>query len=439
MTAAPLLTLPDRPLAARARGKAVPGLLAVLLAFSCAMVVPAQAQKAQQGKPGQAKPATSEPASAPAGTMTPTTSGPVQVAELSTIPVPAIAARAWISIDAVTGQVVASYNPDMKIEPASLTKIMSAYVAFNALKQKRLTLDQDISVSQTAWKTRGSRMFIEPRKPVTVDELLKGMIIQSGNDASVAIAEAVAGNEAAFATLMNQQAQAMGMTNSNFLNATGLPDPEHVTTVRDLSTLARRMILDQPEYFPYYSTREFTYNKIKQTNRNRLLWADPSIDGMKTGYTEAAGYCLVATARRGDRRVITVIVGSSSTATRAEDSLKLLNWTFQNFETIKLFDKSHPAVEARVWEGKTEVANLGTLEPLWVTVPRGKAGDVKPVAKRPDPLFAPLEQGQKVGTLTLTIDDRMLMTRPLEVLESVERAGLFGRMADTVRMWFGKK
>ena len=443
MTAA-LATSPSRRLARRALAVFAPVALIVLAMVFSLTIAPAYAQKAQHGKSTRAKPAASEPSTAaPAaptvGTITPTTSGPVQVAELSTIPVPAIAARAWISIDAVTGQVVASFNPDLKIEPASLTKIMTAYVAFNALKQKRLTLEQEINISQTAWKTRGSRMFIEPRNPVTVEELHKGMIIQSGNDAAVAIAEAVAGNEAAFATMMNQQAQALGMTNTNFLNATGLPDPEHMTTVRDLSTLARRMVLDHPEYFPYYSTREFTYNKIKQSNRNRLLWADPSVDGMKTGFTDAAGYCLVATAHRGDRRVITVIVGSSSTAARAEDSLKLMNWTFQNFETIKLFDKGHPAVEARVWEGTTEVANLGTLEPLWLTVPRGRAADVKPMAKRPDPLFAPLEQGQKVGTLTLTIDDRMLMTQPLEVLESVERAGFFGRMADKIKMWFGKK
>ncbi len=376
------------------------------------------------------------PAAAPVSASASSATDPVQVGELSAVPVPSVAARAWITLDAVSGQVVASSNPDMKIEPASLTKIMTAYVAFNALKEKRLTLEQDVPVSQTAWKTRGSRMFIEPRKPVTVDELLKGVIIQSGNDASVAIAEAVAGNEAAFASLMNQQAQNMGLANTNFLNATGLPDPQHVTTVRDLAIIARHMILDHPEYFPYYSTREFVYNKIKQTNRNRLLWADPSVDGMKTGHTDAAGYCLVATAKRGDRRVITVLVGSNSASSRAEESLKLLNWTFQNFETVKLFDKNQPAVEARVWEGKTEVAKLGTAQPLWVTVPRGKTGDVKPVAKRPDPLFAPLAQGQKVGTLTLMLDDKILRTVPLEVLDSVERAGFFGRMTDMVRMWF---
>ena len=253
MTAA-LATSPSRRLARRALSVLAPGVLIVLATVFSLTVPSAHAQKAQHGKSARAKPAASEPAAAPAapatGTITPTTSGPVQVAEVSSIPVPAIAARAWISIDAVTGQVVASFNPDMKIEPASLTKIMTAYVAFNALKQKRLTLDQDINVSQSAWKTRGSRMFIEPRKPVSVDELLKGMIIQSGNDASVAIAEAVAGSEAAYATMMNQQAQALGMTNTNFVNVTGLPDPEHVTTVRDLSTLARHMILDHAEYFP---------------------------------------------------------------------------------------------------------------------------------------------------------------------------------------------
>ena len=352
------------------------------------------------------------------------------------MPVPAIAARAWITVDVNSGQVVAASNPDMKVEPASLTKIMTAYVAFNAVKDKRLTLDQQVPVSQVAWKTRGSRMFIEPRKPVTVDELFKGVIIQSGNDGSVALAEAVSGTEEAFAVKMNEEAKRLGMTNTNFLNATGLPDPLHTTTVRDLATLARHMIVDHAEYFPYYSMREFTYNKIKQPNRNRLLWADPSVDGMKTGHTDAAGYCLVATAKRGDRRVITVLVGADSSATRAEESLKLLNWTFQNFETVKVFDKSTPAVEARVWQGKANSAKLGVTEPLWLTVPRGKAGDVKPVIKRPDPLLAPLTEGQKVGTLSLMLDNKLLRTTPLEVLTPVERAGFFGRSWDAMKLWF---
>jgi D-alanyl-D-alanine carboxypeptidase (penicillin-binding protein 5/6) len=364
---------------------------------------------------------------------------PIQVGELSAVPVPAVAAKAWITVDVTSGQVVASANPDMKIEPASLTKIMTAYVAFTALKEKRLSLDQQANVSQVAWKTRGSRMFIEPRKPVTIDELIKGVIIQSGNDASVALAEAVSGNESAFVATMNEEARRLGMSSTVFMNSTGLPDPQHVTTVRDLATIARRMITDHPDYFPYYSMREFTYNKIKQSNRNRLLWADPSVDGMKTGHTDAAGYCLVATAKRGDRRVITVIVGSDSMATRAEESLKLLNWTFQNFETVKLFDQTHAAVEAQVWQGKVDSTKLGVSEPLWVTVPRGKAGEVKPIAKRPDPLFAPLAKDEQVGTLTLMLGDKMLLTRPLLVLDPVERAGFVGRTVDSVRLWFRKK
>ncbi len=429
--------------------------MAVVLAVTIVSVQvvslePAQAQSSKSSKPAKpdaAKadgstqkdaPKSDAPAPSPAAVAatTPPATGPVQVGDLSAVPAPSVAARAWITVDVTSGQVVASSNADMKIEPASLTKIMTAYVAFNALDDKRLTLDQQVSVSQAAWKTKGSRMFIEPRKPVNVDELLKGVIIQSGNDASVALAEAVSGNETTFVAQMNQEAKRMGMNSTNFLNATGLPDPQHVTTVRDLATLARRMIVDHAEYFPYYSTREFTYNKIKQTNRNRLLWADPSVDGMKTGHTDAAGFCLVATAKRGDRRVITVLVGSDSSATRAEESLKLLNWTFQNFETIKVFDKSHPAVEARVWQGQIEVAKLGVTEPLWITVPRGKAGDVKPVIKRPDPLLAPLTQGQKVGTLALMLDDKLLRTEPLEVLEAVERAGFFGRTIDMIKLWW---
>lgn len=400
-------------------------------------LMPVWAQKASSEK--SPAPAAAAPSTAAVAATAPSALTPVQVSELSAVPAPAIAARAWITVDVMSGQIVASSNPDIKIEPASLTKIMTAYVAFTAIKEKRLSLEQQANVSQLAWKTRGSRMFIEPRKPVTVDELLKGVIIQSGNDASVALAEAISGSESAFVSVMNEEARRMGMTNTVFVNTTGLPDPQHLTTVRDLATLARRMINDHPTYFPYYSMREFTYNKIKQSNRNRLLWADPSVDGMKTGHTDAAGYCLVATAKRGDRRVITVLVGSDSMATRAEESLKLLNWTFQNFETVKLFDQTHAAVEAQVWQGKVDSTKLGVSEPLWVTVPRGKAGDVKPIAKRPDPLFAPLAKNERVGTLTLMLDDKMLLTRPLLVLDRVERAGILGRTVDSVRLWFRKK
>ena len=405
----------------------------MLIAVAGASVSPAWAQT----RPAPA-PAPSPSQAALTATM-PSPLTPVQVGELSAVPVPAMAAKAWITMDVTSGQIIASSNLDTKIEPASLTKIMTAYVAFTALKEKRMTLEQQANVSQLAWKTGGSRMFIEPRKPVTVDELIKGVIIQSGNDASIALAETASGSEPAFVKLMNDEARRMGMTNTVFMNTTGLPDPQHVTTVRDLAVIARRMITDHPEYFPYYAMREFTYNKIKQSNRNRLLWADPSVDGMKTGHTDAAGYCLVATAKRGDRRVITVLVGSDSMATRAEESLKLLNWSFQNFETVKLFDQTQAVVDARVWQGKAEETKLGVSEPLWVTVPRGKAAEVKPIAKRPDPLFAPLTKGERVGTLTLMLDDKMLLTRPLEVLEPVARAGFVGRTLDTVKLWFRKK
>ncbi len=360
----------------------------------------------------------------------------VPVSEVSTIPAPAVAARAWIVVDVTSGQVLAASNPEQQVEPASLTKIMTAYLAFNAVDEKRLTLDQQVNVSETAWKTGGSRMFIEPRKPVTVGELLQGVIVQSGNDASVALAEAVAGSESAFATLMNQEAQRLGMTRTHFMNATGLPDPQHVTSVRDLATLATHLITANPQHYHYYKQREFTYNNITQSNRNRLLWADPSVDGMKTGHTDSAGYCLVATAMRGDRRILTVVVGTDSEATRAEESLKLLNWSFQNFDTVKLFDKSQPAVEARVWEGKAQTVKLGPPEPVWVTVPRGKASEIKPVAQRPDPLVAPLEQGQAIGTVALTLDGKNLRVDPLVVQETVERAGFFGRMTDMVKRWF---
>jgi serine-type D-Ala-D-Ala carboxypeptidase (penicillin-binding protein 5/6) len=359
----------------------------------------------------------------------------VDVSEVSSISKPVVAARAWILVDAVTGQTIAAQNPGQAVEPASLTKIMTVYMAFDALKENRISRDQQVPVSEKAWKTPGSRMFIEPRKPVTVDEILQGIVIQSGNDASVAIAETLSGTEEAFAQQMTEKARELGMTETTFKNASGLPDPEHVTTVRDLAILAQRMIADHPDKYQVYSQREFTYNNIKQANRNRLLWADPSVDGMKTGHTEAAGYCLVSTAQRGDRRVISVLVGAESEATRAEESLKLLNWAFQNFDTVKLVDAGQAALEARVWEGTTEMAKLGTAEAIWLTIPRGKTGEVELVAQRPDPLLAPLAAGERVGTLTLTVDGEPLRVLPLDVLVSVERAGFFGRVIDQIKLW----
>ncbi len=361
---------------------------------------------------------------------------PPAVAELSSVPVPDVAAEAWIALDANSGQVIAAHQADTPVEPASLTKVMTAYLAFKALHEGRLQLDQQVPVSEKAWRTGGSRMFIEPRKPVTVGELVQGVIVQSGNDASVALAEALAGSEEAFAALMNQEAERLGMSDTHFKNATGLPHPDHITTVSDLALLARRMTRDFPDYYQYYQQREFTYNDITQPNRNRLLWLDPTVDGMKTGHTEAAGYCLMATAERGDRRVITVVVGTASESVRTQESLKLLNWSFQNFETARLYEAGAPAIEARVWKGEQEVAPLGLDEALWVTVPRGQIANLVPLAERTDPLIAPLQAGEPVGTLKLVLDGHVLQQGSLRVLNDVPEAGMVGRLFDAVRLYF---
>ncbi|WP_144631466.1 D-alanyl-D-alanine carboxypeptidase family protein [Bordetella genomosp. 13] len=410
-------------------------------AIASAVLAAALPAAAQQQQPAAATQQANPPPATASKTTSPTSlpfTDPAapQVGDLASVPAPTIAAKAWITVDVNSGQTLASSNPDMKIEPASLTKIMTAYVVFNALEEKRLTLQQQVPVSEHAWRTGGSRMFIEPRKPVTVDELNQGMIVQSGNDASVALAEAVGGSETAFAALMNQEAQRLGMRNTHFMNATGLPDPQHVTTARDLAVLASHLIADHPDFFHYYKQKEYSYNKITQPNRNRLLWADPSVDGMKTGHTDSAGYCLVTTAMRGDRRILTVLVGADSEATRAEESLKLLNWSFQNFDTVKLYGQNQPGLDARVWEGKAESVKLGPPNPVWLAVPRGKGAEIKPVAQRTDPLVAPIAKGQQVGTVQLTLDGKTLRTEPLVAQEDVERAGFFGRMGDMVKRWF---
>ncbi len=358
------------------------------------------------------------------------------VSALSSIPVPTVNGRAWLTLDANSEQIIAAQLPDTRVEPASLTKIMAAYVVFDALHEKRLSLQDPVLVSEKAWKTEGSRMFINVNTQVSVDELLYGMIVQSGNDATVALAEAVAGSESAFVALMNEQAQRQGLTQTHFTNASGLPDPDHYTTVRDLAVLSRNLINDFPEALHYYSTKEYTYNKIKQPNRNRLLWLDSTVDGLKTGHTSSAGYCLISTALRDGRRVISVLVGADSEAARAESSLKLLNWSFQNFDTVKLFDDAKPAVQARVWEGMQPQVDLGQPQPMWLTVPRGKAEQIQPVAQYRQPLVAPLAKGTQVGTVTLTLDGQTLRQAPLLILHDVPQAGFFSRMTDKVMRMF---
>jgi len=357
---------------------------------------------------------------------------------------PALAARSWLLVDVTTGQTLASNEPDVKVEPASLTKLMTAYLAFAALRDKRLTPDQRPPVSQAAWKAIGSRMFVDPAKPATVDELLRGMIVQSGNDASIILAEAIAGSEEAFAQLMNREAQRMGLKNTQFRNATGLPDPQHYSSARDLATLSARLIVDFPQQYALYSLKEYTYNGIRQPNRNRLLFIDPSVDGVKTGHTEAAGYCLIASSRREQpgggfqRRVLSVVLGTASEAARAIESQKLLNFAFQNYDAVKVFGKDQAAGTYQVWKGAAGEVKAGFDADVMVSVPRGQAGAIKAEIERVQPLVAPVTKGQRIGTLRVKLGDQVLAERPMQALSAVEQAGVFGRAWDTIRLWMAR-
>jgi D-alanyl-D-alanine carboxypeptidase (penicillin-binding protein 5/6) len=356
------------------------------------------------------------------------------------LPPPNIAARSWILLDATSNQVVASQDPHMRVEPASLTKVMTAYLTFEALRDKKLTMDQMVNVSVRAWKVdaESSKMFIDPATPVSIKDLLYGLMVQSGNDAAVALAEAVAGDEGAFVTLMNREAQRIGMKNTRFANPHGLPDPNNFTTAFDLALLAERVITDFPEYYKIDSVKSFTYNKITQPNRNRLLYIDPTVDGMKTGHTESAGYCMIASAKRpgtgGDRRLISVVMGTTSDQVRTAESQKLLNWGFQNFDTIKLYAKGQAIATPQVWKGSQNTVKIGFNRDVYITVPKGVAGKLKPVLQRKDPLVAPVPLGSQVGTVNMVADGKPLVTLPVLSLEQVDQAGFIGRGWDTLRM-----
>jgi D-alanyl-D-alanine carboxypeptidase (penicillin-binding protein 5/6) len=360
-----------------------------------------------------------------------------------TLPAPTIAAKSWILLDATSGQVIAAQDPNARIEPASLTKIMTAYVTFQALKDKKIDINQMVNVSVKAWKVdaSSSKMFIDPATPVKIDDLLRGLMIQSGNDAAVALAEAVAGDEGAFVTLMNREAERMGMKNTRFANPHGLPSPENYSTAQDLSTLAARVIVDFPEFYKIDSIKSFTYNKITQPNRNRLLWLDPTVDGMKTGHTENAGYCMIASARRpngtaGQRRLISVVLGTTSDSARTQESQKLLNWGFQNFDTVKLYSKGQAIATPEVWKGSQASVKIGFPNDVLVTVPKGVAAKLKPVLERKDPLVAPLARNGQVGTLKMMVDGKPLLQLPVVALEEVAQASIFGRAWDSMRLWF---
>ena len=357
------------------------------------------------------------------------------LAYADTPPPPHIAAKAWLLYDLTSAQPILSQNQHEKVEPASLTKLMTAYLAFSALKQKTLALDQAVPVSERAWKAPGSRMFIEPRKPVKVEELLHGMITQSGNDACIALAEAIAGSEDAFVQMMNREAQRLGMKETNFVNATGLPDANHYSTAFDLGLLAAALIRDFPEYYPLYSMREYRYNNITQPNRNRLLWLDPHVDGMKTGYTENAGFCLIASAKRGARRLLSVVLGAGSDNGRAQESLKLLNYGFQFYDSIKLYDKNQTVSTLEVWKGTESRLKAGFKSDLYLTVPRGQGDQLKAELVSMQPLLAPISVGQKVGSVKVTLQGRLLGEFPAVALQNVAVAGFFGRTWDSLRLW----
>ena len=350
---------------------------------------------------------------------------------------PTLAARSWLLLEMGSGQVLTAERPDERIEPASLTKLMTAYLTFAALRQKTIALDTPVTVSQRAWKTGGSKMFIRVETQVSVEDLIKGMIVQSGNDACVALAEAIAGSEESFAQMMNREAKRLGMTSSNFTNSTGLPDPQLYTTARDLAALASALIRDFPEeYRKYYSMKEFRYNNITQPNRNRLLWIDSTVDGVKTGHTDAAGYCLISSSLRDKRRLLSVVLGAKSSSMRASESLKLLNGGFQSDASVTLFAKDAPVATLRVWKGTQPNVKAGFGNDFSIAVPRGYADKVKSEFTPQPRLMAPIEAGQKLGALKVTIDGKVYGEYPVAALETVPLAGIFGRAVDTVRLWF---
>jgi D-alanyl-D-alanine carboxypeptidase (penicillin-binding protein 5/6) len=356
---------------------------------------------------------------------------------------PEIAARSYMLVDVTANQVLAGRDIDSPVEPASLTKLMTQYLVFDALRAKKITLEQRLPVSVRAWKIGGSTMFIDPKMTVPVDDLIKGMIVQSGNDATIVLAEGVGGTVEHFVELMNQQAKALGMTNTTYKNPEGLTTPGHTTTARDLSILATHIIQDFPEYLYYYSIKKYRYTgtpTANDTNRNMLLFRDPTVDGLKTGHTEAAGYCLIATAKRDfpnlqGRRLLAIVLGASSEVARANEGQKLLNWGYTAFEDVKLFDANQAVVTPQVWKGTQKTAKLGRTQPIVLAVPSGTAARIKTQVVRPDPLIAPLTKGQQVGTLKVSSGDQQLMEVPLVALDAVEQAGVFSRAWDAVRLW----
>jgi D-alanyl-D-alanine carboxypeptidase (penicillin-binding protein 5/6) len=350
---------------------------------------------------------------------------------------PQLGATSYLLMDYNSGKIVVEHEADAPVEPASITKIMTSYVVFQELASGNVALDDVVTISENAWRAIGSRMFLEPGMEVTVEELIKGLVIQSGNDASVALAEYLAGTEAAFAGVMNHNAQLLGMSNTYFMNATGLPDENHYTTARDVALLSIALIRDFPDYYRWYAEKEFTFNNIRQHNRNNLLWRDPAVDGLKTGHTEAAGYCLAASAKREGMRLVSVVMGSSSEQSRVSESQSLLNYGFRFFETVQLYEAGQVLATGRVWKGEAEEVSMGLAEDLFITIPRGRYDDLQASLEVRPRLLAPLDAGHQVGRIRIELGDELVASRDLVTLGSVTPSGFFSRAMDGMRLWFG--
>lgn len=349
---------------------------------------------------------------------------------------PKIAGSSWVLMDPLSARVIMEHNSNERLPPASLTKMMTAYIVERELDEGRISMQDSVPISVNAWRTEGSRTFLREGTTATVHDLLKGVIIQSGNDASVALAEFIAGSEEAFVDIMNQQAQLLGMKNTNFRNATGLPAPDHFSTAYDLAILARAIIQDYPENYPIYAEKHFTYNNIRQPNRNALLWRDDSVDGLKTGHTEEAGYCLVASAKRNDTRLIASVMGTSSSAARAQEVQKMLNYGFRYYETERLFRAGQELMAADVWGGVADQVSVGMAEDVYVTIPRGSRDKLESTVDLDSVIKAPIKMGQELGQVRVMLDGETVVEQPVLALTEVEQGGLFKRLWDSIKLFF---
>jgi D-alanyl-D-alanine carboxypeptidase (penicillin-binding protein 5/6) len=420
--------------------------LALALATTPALAKTPHTTKAKTSAPAQnqtqdqAAPAAAAAAPAPADAPQPQSSKPGAL-NVPTPPPPTLQAKSWVLMDYETGQTLAETNANERVDPASITKVMTSYVISAELAAGKIHMEDPVLISENAWRsggagTEGSTSFLALNSQVPLKDLFYGMVIQSGNDAAIAMAEHIAGSEGTFAELMNQYAGKLGMTGTHFMNASGLPDPNHYTTAHDIAVLSRALIHDYPEEYKVYSIKEFEWNGIKQHNRNSLLWRDPSVDGIKTGHTKDAGFCLTTSAKRGDQRLIAVVMGTASEKQRADDNQALLNYGFRFYETHKLYDANKALVTPDLWKGASNKIELGVADDVVVSMPRGRYKDLKAAMDMPNRLIAPFTKGQQVGTLRVTLDGKPLVERPLVALADAPQAGFWGRMSDGILLWF---